>query len=158
MRRLRSHTEWPTPYDPTTAFYTEYTLGNLRVAGEYRREAKQGTFNAPTGALVLGDENARSGYVSAAYRFSKWLELGTYHSRYVANWVLNHGDPKNHIFDQTVTARIDLRTYLDFKLEGHFIDGAMINSALDRGFYAAANPSGLKPKMNMLVIRLGFHL
>jgi hypothetical protein len=57
-----------------------------------------------------------------------------------------------------VTARIDLRTYLDFKVEGHFIDGAMINSALDRGFYAAPNPSGLQPRMNMLVLRLGFHL
>ena len=125
------------PYDPTTAFYTEYTLGNLRVAGEYRREAKQGSFNAPTGAMVPGDENARSGYVSAAYRFSKWLQLGTYHSRYVANRVLNHGDPKNHVFDQTVTARVDLRTYLDFKLEGHFIDGAMINSALDRSLYCS---------------------
>ena len=64
----------------------------------------------------------------------------------------------NHVFDQAVTARIDLGRYVDFKAEGHFIDGSMINSALDRGFYAAANPSGLKPKMNMLVLRLGFHI
>ena len=144
--------------NPTTAFYVEYGVGNLRLAGEYRREVKQTYFNAPTGALVPGDENARSGYVSAAYRISKRLELGTYHSRFIANWALYHGDPMNHIFDQAVTARFDLSRYLDFKVEGHFIDGAMINSALDRGFYAAVNPNGLKPSMNMVVLRLGYHL
>jgi hypothetical protein len=143
--------------NPTAAFYAEYTVGNLRLAGEYRREVKQTEFNAPTGALVPGDENARSGYLSAAYRLSKWLELGTYHSRFIANWSLYHGDPTNHIFDQAVTARLDVSRYTDLKIEGHFMDGAMINSALDRGFYAAVNPSGLKPKTNMLVLRLGFH-
>ena len=144
--------------NPTTAFYAEYTVGNLKLAGEYRREVKQTVFNAPTGALIPGDENARSGYLSAAYRFSKWLELGTYHSRFIANWSMYHGDPKNHIFDQAVTVRVDVGRYVDLKVEGHVMDGAMINSALDRGFYAAANPSGVKPKTDMLVLRLGFHM
>ena len=141
-----------------TAFYVEYAGGNLKLAGEYRREVKTSVFNAPTGALIPGDENARSGYLSAAYRVSKWLELGTYHSRYIANWVRPHSDPMNHIFDQAVTARIDIGPYVDLKVEGHFMDGAMINSVLDRGFYAAANPTGLKPKMNMLVVRMGWHM
>jgi hypothetical protein len=147
-----------TENNPLTAFYVEYGVGNLKLAGEYRREVKVSTFNTPTGALIRGDENARSGYLSAAYRISKRLELGTYHSRYIANWVAVHSDPMNHIYDQTVTARVDVTRYLDFKAEVHFIDGAMINSVLDRGFYAAANPAGLKPTMNMLVLRLGFHL
>ena len=57
-----------------------------------------------------------------------------------------------------MSARFDVSRFLDFKIEGHFIDGAMINSALDRGFYAAANPNGLQPNMKMLVLRLGYHL
>ncbi|MEP6963665.1 MAG: hypothetical protein ABI995_16430, partial [Acidobacteriota bacterium] len=146
-----------TTYDPVAAFYVEFAAGNLKLAGEYRRDPKSSHFNAPTGANVLGEENSRSGYVSAAYRVSKWLELGTYHSRFIANWSRYHGDPMNHVFDQAVTARLDLSRYVDFKVEGHFIDGAMINSVLDRGFYAAANPAGRKPNMNMLVVRLGFH-
>lgn len=144
--------------NPMTAFYVEYTKGNLKLAGEYRREVKTGVFNSPVGTLVPGDENARSGYVSAAYRLNKWLEIGSYHSRFIANWSLYHGDPTNHVFDQAVTGRIDVTRYLDVKIEGHFIDGAMINSVLDRGFYAPANPAGLKPTMNMLVIRLSYHL
>jgi hypothetical protein len=144
--------------NPMYAYYGEYSVGNLKLAGEYRHEVKKTVFNAPTGALIPGNENAHSGYLSAAYRFSKWLEVGAYHSRFIANWSLFHGDPMNHIFDQAVTARLDLTTYIDFKVEGHFINGAMINSALDRGFYAAVNPSGLKPSMRMLVLRLGYHL
>jgi hypothetical protein len=132
--------------------------GDLKPAGEYRREVKISTFNSPTGVPIPGDENARSGCVSAAYRFSKWLELASYHSRFIPNWSLNHGDPMNHIFDQAVTARIDLTSHLNLKMEGHFIDGAMINSALDRGFYAAVNPSGLKPNMTMFITRLSFHI
>jgi hypothetical protein len=146
-----------TKNNPMIAFYAEYGLGNLKLAGEYRREVKTTVFNAPTGALIPGDENARSIFVSAAYRISKWLEVGAYHSRFVANWSLNHDDPMNHIYDQVVTARFDLTKFIDFKAEGHFIDGAMINSALDRGFYAAVNPNGLKPSMRMLVLRLGYH-
>jgi hypothetical protein len=144
--------------NPMYAHYAEYSFGNLKLAGEYRREVKQSVFNAPTGAMIPGNENSRSGYLSAAYRFSKWLEVGTYNSRFVANWSLPHGDPMNHIYDQSVTIRLDPTKFIDFKVEGHFINGAMINSALDRGFYAAVNPSGLKPKMRMLVLRLGYHM
>jgi hypothetical protein len=144
--------------DPTVAFYLDYSVGKWRFNGEYRREVKDSVFNGPTGVLIPGNEDARSGYVALAYRISKWLEVGTYHSRFIANWALNHGDPENHIFDQTATARVDINKYLDFKVEGHFIDGAMINTALDRGFYAAPNSGGLKPTMNMLVVRLSFHM
>jgi hypothetical protein len=151
-----------TPYqlatlkNPLYAFYTEYTYNNLKLACEYRREVKNSVFNTPTGVLIPGNENARSGYLSAAYRFFKWLELGAYHSRFIANWSADHDDPMNHIYDQAVTARLDFTKSIDFKVEGHFIDGAMINSALDRGFYAAPNPAGLKPNMKMLVMRLGY--
>jgi hypothetical protein len=144
--------------NPAHTFYAEYTKGGLQLAGEFRRDVKVSWFTAPTGAHIPGEENARGGYLSAAYRFSKHVEVGTYHSRFIANWSLYHGDPMNHVFDQAVTARFDVSHYLDLKVEGHFIDGAMINSALDRGFYASVNPNGVKPSTNLLVIRLGYHM
>ena len=142
--------------NPTSALYIEYTYDNLKLVGEYRREVKNSTFNTPTGILIHAHENARSGYFSAAYRFSKWLEVGAYHSRFVANWSLPHDDPMNHVYDSVVTARLDFNSYMNFKVEGHFIDGAMINSVLNRGFYAAPNPDGLEPTMKLLVLRIGF--
>ena len=57
----------------------------------------------------------------------------------------------------SVAARFDLKGYLHVKAEGHFTDGAMIDSGLNRGFYAAPNPQGLKPDMRLLVVRLGYH-
>ncbi len=143
--------------DPTQAYYAEYTWRNLKLGGEYRREIKQSVFNLPTGALSFGNENSRSGYVSAAYRFTKWLELGTYQSRFIANWGTLHSDPANHIYDNAVAARFDVNRYVDVKVEGHFMDGGMINSVLDRGFYAAANPNGVQPQTKMLVMRVGYH-
>ena len=47
--------------NPMTAFYYEYAVGNLKLAGEYRREVKMTVFNAPTGALIAGNENAGAG-------------------------------------------------------------------------------------------------
>lgn len=152
------------PYKLTTVtdnaaqFYVEYVLGNLRFAGEYRSEPKIVQLNEPNGVLVQGFQDSRSGYVSLSYRFTKWLELGTYQSRYIDNWPTTHSDPRNHIFDQTISARFDINRNIDFKLEEHFIDGAAIDGVLDHGFYAAPNPNGLAPNMHMLVARIGYHM
>ncbi len=155
-----------TPYDrdvlknDTVAFYTQYTLGNLRLDGEYRRNLRV-TETTSVDSGILGtstrDLDSRQGYVSAAYRINKWIQLGAYHSRYYVDWKTIHSLPTNHIFDQVVTARLDLNRYCDFKIEGHFIDGYAASSA-DRGFYSVDNPNGRQPNTRVLILRLGFHL
>jgi hypothetical protein len=142
----------------TLAYYLDYTYGNLRINGEYRRNLKGTTTTSLSPPLVaLRDTDARLGYVSAAYRISKRLELGTYHSRFYADWAKQHGLPNNHIFDQVITARLDLKKYWDIKIEGHFIDG-YASSSSDRGFYTVDNPNGKQPRTNLLVVRMGFYL
>ena len=80
---------------------------------------------------------------SVAYRISKHLELGTYQSRFISDTNKDWSALSNHIYDQTVTARVDINRYWNFKVEGHFIDGyGSINSA--RGFYLAQNPNGFQ--------------
>lgn len=141
------------------AGYAQFTVGNLTLSAEGRKENRDTLYNSANGSMAAPSiRNSRQGYVTAAYRFTKWLEIGTYHSRFVLNWHMNHGDPRNHVFDQAATARFDLGSHFDLKLEEHWIDGAMINSGLNRGFYAAPNPNGLEPKMRLFVMRLGFHL
>ena len=149
--------ELHTRKDHTVGYYVEYSIGNLRLDGEYRRQLRYAQRTLPVLQPVL-NRDSRFGYVSASYRLWKWLEVGTYHSRYYLFWQLPHSLPGNHVFDQTVTARFDLRSYLDLKVEGHFIDGNMTASANNRGFYTPVNQNGLKPTTNMLVIRLGFHM
>jgi len=146
--------------DHTPVYYAEYSIGNLRLDGEYRREIqdvyKTGVGKTGTGVGPAGTD-ARSGFLSAAYRLTKWVELGTYHSRYYPNWDTIHSLPANHLFDQVVTARFDLRTYLDLKVEGHFMDGVTGANSY-HGFYTLDNSTGLLPTTRMLVIRLGYHL
>jgi hypothetical protein len=55
-----------------------------------------------------------------------------------------------------VTARVDLTRYWNVKVEGHFMDG-WAGTFYPDGFYEAANPSGIKPKTNMILVRTGFN-
>ena len=145
--------------DHTLGYYAEYTVGNLRFDGEYRRQLREwygwvGSAQPKT----PNSKDSRFGYVSVAYRFTKWLEMGTYHSRFYYTWPVTHSLPRNHIFDQAVTARFDLNAYLDLKVEGHFMDGAMSSNTTDRGFYTIDNPAGIAPTTHLVVVRLGYHL
>jgi hypothetical protein len=145
--------------DNTPVYYFEYSIGKLRLDGEYRREvASAYKTGLKTGGNGTQDFDIRSEFVSAAYRVNKWMEVGTYHSRYYPNYSAPYrGLPANHLFDQTVTASFDLRSYLDLKIEGHFMNGETGPNSY-HGFYTLDNPLGLKPTTNMLVIRLGYHM
>jgi hypothetical protein len=145
--------------DNMPAYYAEYTIGNFRFDAEYRKENKTtkgtaitGVWNTPTSYDI------RMGYGSAAYRICKRLEVGTYYSRYYPNFATPfHSLPANHLFDHDVTARIDLASFLDLKIEGHFLDGNPVGNAL-RGFYSQDNPDGVLPTTRLLVLRLGYHM
>jgi len=141
----------------TTVFYGEYKTGGLTLAGEYRRERLFGMESVPG---ILGEHFAwdeRGWWASGAYRFSKRLELGSYYSRFFPSWADGDFDkPGNHLFDKTVTARLDLTTHWDLKIEGHFLDGYGSPTSF-RGFYPQDNPTGFKPKTTMFLVRTGWN-
>src|SRR5262249_7858256 len=73
--------------DKTLAYYVEYTMGNLRFDGEYRREVMVTSSTDAKGARVAPNgKDMRGGYVSASYRLTKHLEVGGYHSRFYYDW------------------------------------------------------------------------
>ena len=67
---------------------------------------------------------------------------------------LDHGLPNNHIYDNVLTARVDVTRHFLVKVEGHFMDGYGAQDSI-RGFYTQNNRAGLKAKTNMLVLRTG---
>jgi hypothetical protein len=139
----------------TSQFYAQYTRGNFRLEGEYRRYWRD-QWIIRTQADKISD--GRSFYVAASYRVAKHLELGTYHSRYMLVDTAR-GDlslPQNHVYDTVATARIDLTSHWNLKVEGHFIDGYGANDSV-RGFYTTDTPSGLKPRTNLLIVRTGWN-
>ena len=116
-----------------------------------------GPYGPPIATLAL---DRRSWYVASAYRISKHLEAGAYNSRYfpdndhVREGEIQLSPAARHIFDQAVTARIDVTRWWDFKVEGHFIRGYGDPSSFV-GFYPQNNPLGFKPETNLLVLRTG---
>jgi hypothetical protein len=139
----------------TYVYYADYVRGNLHLTGEYSANPTTIHYTVVQGLPAL-HLDVRAWSASAAYRISKRLELGTYHTRFIADANKDWSDPSNHIYDQAVTARVDISRHWDFKAEGHFMDGyGSIYSA--HGFYLAQNPHGYQPKTNMLVLRAGFN-
>jgi hypothetical protein len=154
---------YSTTIDRVTAFYGEYSRGNFRVDAEYRDHPRRAeiTADVPGRPVVRkpgSDEPAW--FISGAYRFSKWIEVGSYYSHYhvtVINPIVPVTGPgRDHIYDPVVTVRFDLARFWDLKLEGHFMDGVgSLGQA--HGFYPQQNPQGLQPTTTMLVVRTGFY-
>jgi hypothetical protein len=134
-------------------YYVDYIRGNLHMNGEYSREWSVRSLTGIPGVSSLSPDT-RDWYASIAYRLGKHLEIGTYHSRFINDARSDWDSPNNHIYDQAVTARVDINRHWNFKVEGHFMDGTG-NPYSVHGFYATQNPNGLVPKTDLLVLRTG---
>lgn len=148
-----------------TLLCAQYQRGGLRLDWERSRAVSYSAAFTPfgqSGPEVLSlPYDTRAWYGAAAYRFSRWFEAGSYHSRYTPNsnrpTAAGFGKPEElRVHDQAVTLRFDFRNHWDFKIEGHHIDGVG-EPVTTRGFYPQDNPRGLKPKTNLLAVRLGFY-
>lgn len=148
-----------------TTLSAQYQRGGLRLDFERSRVVSYSKAVNPFGsfgpAVVPLPYDSRAWYGAAAYRFNKWFEAGSYHSRYSPN--ANRPSPGGasrpeelHVHDHAVAARFDFRDHWDLKVEGHHMDGYG-EPGTTRGFYPRDNPRGLKPKTLLLVIRLGFY-
>jgi hypothetical protein len=136
--------------------YVDYVRGKWHFSSEFRRDYNFEiyTFLGTTGST---NQSTKGWFGTVAYRVTKRLEVGTYNSRF---YVDVPQDPtntaSNHIFDQTVTARIDITSWWNVKVEEHFMNGyGDLYSA--HGFYTADNPAGLKPDTDLFVVRTAFY-
>ena len=97
------------------------------------------------------------------------IETGIVHSHYTITDVYggklsqlgepnltDTSQPRNHIYDKVISARLDLNRYWDLKIEGHFMDG-YAKTGYPAGFYPQENPTGFNRNTHALVLRTGFH-
>lgn len=148
----------------TNQFYGEYLFRRLRVDVEYRR------FYSYVPYLPGSDvsTDVRAWYVSGTYRIRKRLEVGSYYSHYtirnvagglaaaLTSPVTDPSDPRNHVYDKVIAARIDLNRFSYVKIEGHFMDGYGIGLYPD-GFYPQENPTGFQRETKALILKTGFN-
>jgi len=140
-------------------FYVQYLRKGLHVDGEYHRDYRDESI-VSSGMATDVEWNARSWYISGAYRFNHLIEVGSYYSYFAPNQNVDISLPGNHIYDRVVTARFDPKNFWTVKVEGHFIDGyGGVDSA--RGFYDGfpgplSGTAEFKPQTNLLLVRTGF--
>jgi hypothetical protein len=153
---LQEHTR----KDWLNQFYGEYVIGNLKFDSEYRRYYRD--VIAWNNLLDVWSDN-RGWYTAASYRLSKRVEVGSYYSDLSTLYKrgslpasLNRDLPTNHIRDKVFSCRLDLKTFWNVKVEGHFMNGYN-NNQYPAGFYTTVNPQGLQPKTSLLVLRTGFN-
>jgi hypothetical protein len=114
---------------PFTQHYSlEYLWNSWTFQAEYLRfridyENTAGGL-PPSTRLIEPD----SWYVSAAYRFNKWVELGSYYSEYYPNVHDRKGATlpfasDAYQKDTAVALRFDVNDSVIFKVEGHYIRG-----------------------------------
>ena len=154
--------------DWTNQFYGEYTHGAFRIDSEYRRYLRDQSIINGT---AHDADDVRGWYVAGAYRIRKWLEVGSYYSRYTIaststfQVFTDTSSPALHNYDKVVTANVDLNRFWNLKIEGHFMDGygAEFTNLADRedagypnGFYPQVNSRGFKPYTNALVVKTSF--
>ncbi len=139
--------------DWTNQFYSEYTLGKLQIDSEWRRYWRnQSIFNGLFGI----ETDVRGMYVSGSYRLTKWFQMGSYYSRYSITTPAGiNPASEGHTYDKVVTGRFDVNRFVNIKIEDHFMDGIGIPGDYPDGFYTAANPQGLQPNTNALVVKTG---
>ncbi len=109
----------------------EYTWHDLVLASEYLRLDSDIAIDVG-GTTTNSALNWDGWYLSAAYRFTPWLELGASFSHYVSDrgdW--SRSDPRSHQEDAALSARFDVNQNWLIKLEAHGMQGAALVSRGD---------------------------
>jgi hypothetical protein len=154
---------YSTTTDRVTVVYGEYTEGRFRADAEYRDQTRRAEITAeiPSRPVVKtpGSEEP-AWFVSGAYRLSKRVEIGSYYSHYQVT-LINPVTPvtgpgRDHIYDKTVTVRLDLSRFWSLKIEGHFMDGVGAPGQA-HGFYPQDNPQGLELTTHMVAVRTSWN-
>ncbi len=134
----------------------EYTWNDLVIAAEYMKMNRKSHLK---GFPMEFELDMVGYYLSAAYRFTDWFELGSYYSIYYGDEDDKDGDDleargkpdyRAWLKDFTVTTRFDINPYWNFKLEGHLMDGAALVMAQD-------NPDGFDEHWYLLAAKVSFY-
>jgi hypothetical protein len=125
----------------------EYARGNFVFAAEYMNNNYEMTLPTTVAGVIHKKFDAIGYYGSLTYRFTDWLELGTYYSEYYRD--KNDKDGKKAVQggdfallspgqehamwlkDLCLSARFDITPNWIFKMEGHMMDGAALLYSTD---------------------------
>jgi hypothetical protein len=141
-----------------TVYSIEYTWQYLRVTAEYRLEHTDNKWSAGFEAFD-SKVDSEGYYLGASYRFTDWLEIGSYYSELYPDKDDKDGDRYQGFGedfqawqkDFALTARFDINENWLVKLEGHAIDGAA------GVLFANDNPNGFEKDDYLFAAKVTFN-
>lgn len=135
----------------------EFARGNFVFAAEYMNNDYEMTLPTTVAGTIHKKFDAIGYYGSISYRFTDWLELGTYYSEYYrdkddkdgkkavsggAMAILPAGqEHAMWLKDFCLSARFDITPNWIFKMEGHLMNGAALLYSSDDNLDANGLPS-----------------
>jgi len=143
--KYTSHSYWVPPtatdwsMDPwiQKAISIEYIYNNLTLAAEYTTIDFDLNPDTSISSSTISNWRSESWYVSGAYRFTDWLEIGTYYNEYYSDKQHHDGSSYATYYypdaydmyqkDLALTVRFDPAQNVVLKLEGHIIEGVGLN-------------------------------
>jgi hypothetical protein len=141
--------------DWNNQFYGQYIHNKFELDAEYKRSWLDELLYS--GAEEV-QTNAKAWYVAGSYRVFKWMQVGSYYSSLNVNSPVGPAGPSSgYTHDKDLTVRFDANRYLNFKVEGHFMDGVGLPGVYPGGFFSINNPNGLKPNTNALIVKTNFN-
>lgn len=141
-----------------TVYSIEYSWENLRLTAEYRLEHTDNKWSS--GFEVFDSKVDSEGYyIGASYRFTDWLEIGSYYSEFFPDKDDKDGDRfeffgEDHQAwekDFALTARFDITENWLVKLEGHAINGTA------GVLFADDNPGGIEEDDYLFAAKVTFN-
>jgi hypothetical protein len=139
----------------SAVYSAEYSWENLKLAAAYRMQNTKSHWSV---SISDNDVDAEGYYFSAAYRFTNWLEIGSYYSVLYPNKDDKDGnsykqrggnDFQAWQKDFAVTTRFDINEYWVLKLEAHAFDGVA-------GLLASDNTDGFDRRSFLFAAKVTF--
>jgi hypothetical protein len=140
---------------PIQQYSAEYVWKNFTFQAEYYNIQVHTDNTTRFGTAHSVGGHSDSWYASAAYRFNKYIELGSYYGEYYSDTRNRDGsglNPSSDAYqkDLALTVRLDPKDWWSFKVEGHYMRGTAL---LENN---AANPSRNNDGWFMLAVKTTF--
>jgi hypothetical protein len=108
----------------------EYLINNWTLQAEFFNFAYNHTSTYHNAFVSIPPDSdadrPETWYAGAAYRFNKWLEVGSYYTEFYGDSNHTGGGPGANQKDLALSFRIDPKPWWVFKVEGHYIHGTAL--------------------------------
>jgi hypothetical protein len=131
----------------TPSVFVHFEKNRVMFAAEASRAPSKGLLTIPDVFSAAYHTDARMWFAMASYKLTDRLTVGAYDSQHVDHQAVL--GPPRYSKDWVISGRYDFNQFLYLKAEQHIVDGGGLD------YDADLNPSGIKPKSKLTILKVG---